>query len=113
MTESLDLPGRVICPSCKSDSNRVIDSRCRTGAYVRRRRLCSCGDRFTTIEIALSPGESVLLSRAGGIMSPVMVSPHIAHAQEMHALRTQLLLMARSLATPRGPYRLRKAVGDG
>jgi len=112
MTDPLDLHGRVTCPNCKRDSNRVIDSRCRTGAYVRRRRLCSCGDRFTTIEIALAPGESVLLSRAEGIMSPVMVSPYVAHEQELRALRRQLLLMARSLATTRGPYRLRKAVGE-
>jgi transcriptional repressor NrdR len=40
------------CPSCKSDNDRVVDSRSsRDGAVIRRRREClGCGRRYTTYE---------------------------------------------------------------
>ena len=40
------------CPFCKSDKDRVVDSRTSGGGYIiRRRRECvSCGRRFTTYE---------------------------------------------------------------
>lgn len=37
------------CPRC-SNETRVADSRKFEG-YVRRRRLCTCGNRFTTYEM--------------------------------------------------------------
>jgi transcriptional repressor NrdR len=42
----------MLCPACKSSSNKVIDSRVTEGgAAIRRRRVCeSCGRRFTTKE---------------------------------------------------------------
>ena len=42
------------CPFCSASDTRVIDSRLATeGDQVRRRRECpSCGERFTTYEIA-------------------------------------------------------------
>jgi len=40
------------CPFCKSDDDRVVDSRARQGgAVIRRRRECrSCRRRYTTLE---------------------------------------------------------------
>lgn len=42
------------CPFCGADDTRVIDSRlANDGDQVRRRRRCeSCGERFTTFEVA-------------------------------------------------------------
>ncbi len=42
----------MLCPSCKKNANKVIDSRVTEGgAAIRRRRMCvSCGRRFTTKE---------------------------------------------------------------
>lgn len=42
----------MVCPTCKSSENKVIDSRMTEGgAAIRRRRVCSdCGRRFTTKE---------------------------------------------------------------
>jgi transcriptional repressor NrdR len=42
----------MLCPSCKSDDNKVIDSRVtEAGAAIRRRRVCQrCQRRFTTKE---------------------------------------------------------------
>lgn len=42
----------MLCPSCKSNENKVIDSRLTEGGLaIRRRRHCSdCGRRFTTKE---------------------------------------------------------------
>ncbi|MGB2987194.1 MAG: transcriptional regulator NrdR [Phycisphaerae bacterium] len=43
---------KMFCPSCKSNSNKVIDSRLTEGgSIIRRRRVClSCERRFTTKE---------------------------------------------------------------
>jgi transcriptional repressor NrdR len=42
----------MICPSCKENNNKVIDSRLTEGgSAIRRRRVClSCNRRFTTKE---------------------------------------------------------------
>ena len=42
----------MLCPACKENSNKVIDSRLSEGgAAIRRRRVCqACGRRFTTKE---------------------------------------------------------------
>lgn len=42
----------MLCPSCKSTNNKVIDSRLtESGSAIRRRRLClACNRRFTTKE---------------------------------------------------------------
>ncbi len=40
----------MICPFCKKDNDKVIDSRA-IGSYIRRRRECvECGRRFSTRE---------------------------------------------------------------
>ena len=41
----------MICPFCKKDDTSVVDSRpTEDGSTIRRRRLCNCGERFTTFE---------------------------------------------------------------
>ena len=41
----------MICPHCKSQDNRVLETRSQREGEVRRRRECSdCRQRFTTIE---------------------------------------------------------------
>jgi transcriptional regulator NrdR family protein len=41
----------MICPDCKADNDHVIDTRDSDhGHAVRRRRMCSCGHRWTTYE---------------------------------------------------------------
>ena len=41
----------MICPICKKGETSVVDSRpTEDGTAIRRRRLCSCGERFTTFE---------------------------------------------------------------
>ena len=41
----------MICPCSKKGDTSVVDSRpTEDGTAIRRRRLCSCGERFTTFE---------------------------------------------------------------
>ena len=41
----------MLCPFCKSEDTSVVDSRpTEDGTAIRRRRLCVCGERFTTFE---------------------------------------------------------------
>ena len=41
----------MICPFCKTSDTSVVDSRpTEDGNAIRRRRTCSCGERFTTFE---------------------------------------------------------------
>ena len=41
----------MICPICKKGETSVVDSRpAEDGTSIRRRRLCECGERFTTFE---------------------------------------------------------------
>jgi transcriptional repressor NrdR len=60
----------VICPACKEDGDKVIDSRpAADGRAIRRRREClSCGNRFTTYEQVEVPGPTV--AKADGRREP-------------------------------------------
>ncbi len=40
----------MICPFCKNDNDKVVDSRVSGSSIRRRRECCSCGRRFTTRE---------------------------------------------------------------
>ena len=41
----------MLCPYCKTGDTSVVDSRpTEDGTAIRRRRTCSCGERFTTFE---------------------------------------------------------------
>lgn len=41
----------IPCPACGSHQNSVLDVRYADEGYVRRRRSCQCGYRFTTYEM--------------------------------------------------------------
>ena len=41
----------MLCPFCREKDTSVVDSRpTEDGTAIRRRRLCVCGERFTTFE---------------------------------------------------------------
>ena len=41
----------MLCPFCKTGDTSVVDSRpTEDGTAIRRRRMCNCGERFTTFE---------------------------------------------------------------
>jgi len=41
----------MLCPFCKTGDTSVVDSRpTEDGTAIRRRRTCTCGERFTTFE---------------------------------------------------------------
>ena len=40
----------MICPFCKNDNDKVVDSRVSGSSIRRRRECCACGRRFTTRE---------------------------------------------------------------
>lgn len=50
----------MYCPKCKSDDNRVLESRDANGAIRRRRECLSCANRFTTYERVERPNIVVL-----------------------------------------------------
>lgn len=45
------------CPSCGGSSISVIDSRAGPNNSVRRRRVCACGERFTSYEVIRTDSE--------------------------------------------------------
>jgi transcriptional regulator NrdR family protein len=49
------LDNELVCPHCRQRTrSKVVDSRgTKTGEWIRRRRECSCGQRFTTLETLL------------------------------------------------------------
>lgn len=52
------------CPRCgQEDSHDVIDSRRSNCGYITRRRLCSCGYRFRTIEVAVADEKTMVALR--------------------------------------------------
>ena len=47
------------CPHCKGSKSEVLETR-NAGSAVRRRRRCleeKCGERFSTMELVVAPGE--------------------------------------------------------
>lgn len=49
------------CPTCNKVSERVTDSRFNSqGNYIRRRRICSCGAKWTTREISIDDYEAAM-----------------------------------------------------
>lgn len=41
----------MVCPNCKADNDRVLDSRDHVFSVRRRRECNNCGCRYTTIEL--------------------------------------------------------------
>ena len=59
----------MICPICKKGETSVVDSRpTEDGATIRRRRLCVCGERFTTFERVQF--REMMVVKKNGIKSP-------------------------------------------
>ena len=55
----------MICPICKKGETSVVDSRpTEDGTSIRRRRLCECGERFTTFE-RVQFRELVVIKKSG------------------------------------------------
>tara|TARA_B100000700_G_scaffold319856_1_gene415918 strand:+ start:131 stop:589 length:459 start_codon:yes stop_codon:yes gene_type:complete len=55
----------MICPICKKGETSVVDSRpTEDGNAIRRRRLCVCGERFTTFE-RVQFRELIILKKSG------------------------------------------------
>jgi len=64
----------VACPRCGSPQNLVTDSRPQPqGRYIRRRRRCDCGERFTTMEIVVPRGSRALVLNREAMASAVLV----------------------------------------
>ena len=61
----------MLCPSCKANDNKVIDSRLtESGSAIRRRRHCeNCGRRFTTKE-RLEEEVRLTVIKANGLRVP-------------------------------------------
>ncbi len=61
----------MLCPSCKANDNKVIDSRLTEGgSAIRRRRACSaCNRRFTTKE-RIEEELRLTVTKAGGMRVP-------------------------------------------
>lgn len=49
MTESEAIPLKLVCPEC-GFTGKVMDMRSHKGMYIRRRRECENGHRWTTYE---------------------------------------------------------------
>tara|TARA_B100001142_G_scaffold249339_1_gene249337 strand:- start:190 stop:648 length:459 start_codon:yes stop_codon:yes gene_type:complete len=59
----------MICPICKKGETSVVDSRpTEDGTAIRRRRLCVCGERFTTFERVQF--REMMVVKKNGIKSP-------------------------------------------
>lgn len=50
--DSPDTSGGIACPDCGKKWALTKDSRgYRDGAYIRRRKVCKCGTRYSTVEL--------------------------------------------------------------
>jgi transcriptional regulator NrdR family protein len=56
------------CSACGSPNTDVMDSRPTAAFRIRRRRLCKCGNRFTTVEIPIEEF-ALLASFDGAVMA--------------------------------------------
>ena len=55
----------MICPCAKKGETSVVDSRpTEDGTAIRRRRLCVCGERFTTFE-RIQHRELMVIKKSG------------------------------------------------
>lgn len=62
----------ILCPACGSADNGVTDTRAHRYGW-RRRRACSCGERFTTLELVVTEEPRVVqLAPMQGGVSPIV-----------------------------------------
>lgn len=71
----------IICPSCSAIDNGVIDSRPHVLGRWRRHR-CSCGFRFTTIEMVL-PDSSRGVPAGDTLKTNIVNSEKIRFAKQL------------------------------
>lgn len=80
----------IACPTCGVVVSRVTDSRgVREGRYIRRRRLCARGHRFTTVEAAVG--------RHGAKIATAALSDKTAAAAHIRYLAEELAEAAKGL----------------
>ena len=64
----------MICPCAKKGETSVVDSRpTEDGTAIRRRRLCVCGERFTTFE-RIQFRELMVVKRTGENLHLIEIS---------------------------------------
>ena len=96
----------MYCPFCGHEDTRVVDSRlAREGDQVRRRREClSCGDRFSTYEVAIFNMPPVIKSNGekqpfnehklrAGLMRATQKRPVDVHAIDKAILQIQKTIL--------------------
>ena len=99
----------MICPICKKGETSVVDSRpTEDGTAIRRRRLCVCGERFTTFERVQF--REIMVVKKNGRKSPFdreKLSKSIYIALKKRPIDTDCLLYTspspRDLSTSRMP----------
>lgn len=75
----------IVCPTCSSSNIGVRDSRPARGVQ-RRRYLCACGHRFTTIETVVQIGSPVVVSLGGRTTEPAAQPLEQTLARRRHRL---------------------------
>lgn len=94
----------LVCPACQAeDASTVKDSRANAGGW-RRRRVCVCGHRFTTLEVVMT-GEPVTFEQTTSyglgryVVAATTDRPH-AERQAMVAEAVRLMFKAAGLPVP-------------
>ena len=85
-----DSAGHLACPQCAGLRLSVLDSRAGKQNTIRRRRVCAdCRARFTTYEIIVLDGETIL-------------PPCIDLREAIEAIRATLAALEKLCASPQG-----------
>ena len=85
----------MICSICKKGETSVVDSRpTEDGAVIRRRRLCICGQRFTTFE-RVQFRELIVVPSSVGRESTTDVSPFLQCGQIINDCYLKCLYMGK------------------
>lgn len=72
------------CPNCEGRLTSVVDSR-DGEEYVRRRRVCPCGHKFSTIEI--------VANLSVGLKMPIRKVVHIAETYSPHQVNRAMAVL--------------------
>lgn len=86
----------VRCPHCCGVNQKVIDSRPAPNGWKRRRRACQCGERFSTIEIAL-PDEAEGTSKLAVGINIIMYAMSFLKEHEAMSYRNNLVHLAQNM----------------
>ena len=105
----------MICPCAKKGETSVVDSRpTEDGTAIRRRRLCSCGERFTTFE-RIQYRELMVVKKNGRKSSfdRDKLSKSIYIALKKRPLDTETVEKSQDLTMPPHPYNFHPFLGLG